>query len=129
MSGNLTAPLTNVERATEAWGADMPAWVALLAKAADATNQRMVAEKLGKSNPYVSRILRNTYPGDLAEAERQVRAVFGAEEVVCPLPHGGVISLRTCIRNRRRTKPLNWQQLDHARACPSCPNNTDREED
>lgn len=129
MSGNLTVPLTNAERAAEAWGTDMPAWVALLASAADATSQRIVAEKLGKSNPYVSRILRNSYPGDLAEAERQVRAVFGAEEVVCPLPFGGPIPLKTCIRNRRRRSPANWMHLAHASACPSCPNNTDREED
>lgn len=129
MSSNPNVALTNRERATAAWGAEMPAWVGLLASAADATNQRLVAEKLGRSSGYVSRIINALYPGDLAEAERQVRAVFGAEEVICPLPFGGPIPLKTCIRNRRRARPANWMHLAHASACPSCPNNTDREED
>lgn len=123
------APATNREKAAAAWGPDAPAWVALLAGAADRTSQRAVAERLGRSSGYVSRVLSNSYPGDLAEAERQVRATFGGEEVVCPLPFGGPIPLRTCIRNRRRRTAANWMHLEHARVCPGCPNNTDHEED
>lgn len=129
MSGNLNAPLTNRERAAAAWAPEVPAWIGLLAGAADATSQRAVADRLGKSAGYVSRVINRAYAGDYAEAERQVRATFGAEEVTCPLPFGGAIPLRTCIRNRRRRTPANWMHLEHARACPGCPNNTDHEED
>lgn len=128
MSGNLNVPPpTNVERAIAAWGASPPDWVGLLARSCDATNQRVVAARLGKSSGYVSRVLNNRYPGDLVEAERQVRAALGAERVTCPA--FGDMALATCITNRRRVRPANWAHVQLARTCPDCPNNTDRQED
>lgn len=118
---------TNRERAEAAWGSTPPEWIAVLARACDATNQRAVADRLGASSGYVSRILNNRYPGDLVEAERQVRAALGAERVTCPL--FGDMALKTCIANRRRTRPANWAHVQYARTCPDCPNNTDRQED
>ena len=118
--------LTNLERATAAWGLSPPDWIALLARSCDATNQRLVADRLAKSSGYVSRVLSRTYAGDYAEAERQVRATFGAERVLCPV--FGDMGLRTCITNRRRTRPANWAHVQLARTCPDCPNNTDATE-
>lgn len=118
---------TNLDRAQAAWGIAPPEWVALLARSCDATNQRVVADQLGVSSGYISRVLNNRYPGDLVEAERQVRATFGAERVACPL--FGDMALKTCLKNRRRSAPANWAQVQLARACPDCPLNTDRQED
>lgn len=118
---------TNLERVELAWGPAAPEWVQLLARTCDATNQRVAADRLGKSSGYVSRVLNNRYAGDLAEAERQVRAAFSAERVACPV--FGDMPLKTCITNRRRTRPANWAQVQLARACPDCPFNTDRQED
>lgn len=126
MSGNHTPP-TNLERAIAAWPVPAPDWVQLLARSCDATNQRVVADRLGKSSGYVSRVINNRYPGDLAEAERQVRAALGAERVMCPA--FGDMALATCIANRRRARPANWMHVQLARTCPDCPNNTDRQED
>lgn len=126
MSGNLnkSADLSNLDRARVAWGPDVPRWVQLLASAADATSQRAAAERIGKSSPYVSRIIRNDYPGDMAEAEKLVRAAWGAEDVDCPL--WGSIPLSSCMTARRRSAPpTNRVHHVHRRACPTCPNNLD----
>lgn len=126
MSGNVNRnnDLTNLDRARGAWGSDMPRWVQLLASACDATSQREAGAKLGKSNGYVSRLLNNCYPGDLAEAEKLVRAAWGHEDVVCPL--WGPIPLASCMANRRRSLPAqNSVHHLYKRACAGCPNNTD----
>ncbi|WP_343526928.1 hypothetical protein [Sphingomonas sp.] len=107
-----------------AWGVDAPAWVLVLADACDRTTQRMVAEQLGKSGGYVSRLINCSYAGSYPEAEQLVRATLTEEEVVCPLY--GQMPLKTCIRNRRRERSENWLHAQFARTCPECPNNTDR---
>ena len=123
----LNTSSTNQERAVIAWGADMPAWVRLLASACDGTNQRVVGERLGKSSGYVSRLINRSYAGSYPEAERLVRATYGAEDVACPL--FGPIPLSSCMRNRRRKEPPRHQaHHQYAATCPGCPNNTDRED-
>lgn len=115
----------NLDRAIVAWGVDMPSWVKLLANACDRTNQKAVAERIGKSGGYISRILNRNYAGSYTEAETIVRAVFSDDEVACPL--WGLIPLATCIRARRRREPpRNGMHHAHARTCPTCINNTDR---
>lgn len=122
------ALLTNVDRARAAWGADMPAWVRLLASACDVTNQRQVGEQLGKSSAWVSRILNRSYGAGYEEPELLVRAKFGTEDVVCPI--WGPIALSTCVRNRRRDEPpRNHAHHLLAATCPTCPNNSDRREE
>lgn len=124
MATNLNS-LTNLDRARIAWGEDMPPWVRLLASACDAGNQRLVGERLDRSSGWVSRILNRNYAGSYEEAETIVRAAYGNEDVVCPL--WGSIPLASCVRNRRRKgPPQNQAHLLHARACPTCPNNSDR---
>ena len=120
--------ITNVERARCAWGPDMPRWIGLLASACDAANQKAVAERIGKSGGYISRVLNRSYNGSYEEAETLVRAAYGAEDVICPI--WGAIPLASCIRNRRR-KALAQNQAQQllARTCPRCPNNTDRREE
>lgn len=124
---NQARDLTNRDKASAAWAPDVPAWVLLLADSCDRTSQRIVGDQLGKSAGYVSRLINRSYAGSYPEAEQIVRARFGAEEVMCPL--FGTMPLKTCIRNRRRQRPANWAQVQLARACPDCPNNTDRPND
>ena len=120
--------MSNVKRAIASWGSPLPEWVRLLADACDRTSQRDVATALGKSGGYISRVLRQDYAGSYQEAELLIRARFGVEQVICPL--AAEIPLASCIRARRRTGPaLNQLHRDWARACPTCPNNTDRKED
>jgi len=120
-----SSPVTNLQRATAAWGSDMPAWVRLLASACDTTNQRQVGDRLGKSSGYISRLLNRSYGGSYEEAEIQIRAAYGTDDVVCPL--WGPIPLSSCLRNRRReAPPRNQAHHLHASTCPTCPNNTDR---
>ena len=120
--------LTNIERATVSWGADMPRWVRLLASACDATNQRLVADRLGKSGGYVSRIINKNYAGSYQEAEQLVRAAYGDEEVACPI--WGAIPLSSCIRSRRRKgPPRNQAHHLHAAVCPTFSSNSDRREE
>ena len=121
----MSSNLNNRDKAVIAWAPAAPAWVLLLADACDRTSQRAAADRLGMSGGYVSRVVNRSYAGSYEEAERLVRATFGAEEVGCPLY--GTIQLKTCLRFRRRKgPPRNPMQIDHDRVCPGCPNNTDR---
>jgi hypothetical protein len=118
---------SNVERAVFAW-ADCPEWVLDLARSCDASSQGAVADRLGKSGGYVSRILNAKYTGSYDEAERQVRAILAGDEVDCPA--FGPMPLSTCIRARRRkTPPINTLQRCFAQHCPTCPLNSDRKDD
>lgn len=120
---------TNVARASIAWGNDMPRWVNLLATACDKSSQRAIADRLSAagfacSNGTISKLINNKYPASTAEPERAVLAVFGGDEVRCPV-WGEMIPLQSCLRTHRR-KGLAGGVLHHfyARVCPTCPNNT-----
>ena len=128
---------------TAAWKVRAPAWTSVRvtegekggASATDVsspsgaasprrTSQRLVAERLGKSNPYVSRIINRRYAGSYGEAETLIRAAYGADQVDCPLY--GEIPLASCVHNRRRKPPfVNSMQHRFASTCPSCAFNTD----
>lgn len=124
-----SAPASNMDKATAAWGADLPRWIQLLASACDATSQRAAADRIGKSSGYVSRLVNRTYAGDYHEAETLVRSTWGGEDVHCPA-WGTEIPLASCVSNRRRKTPAsNHAHHLYDRVCPDCPNNLDREED
>lgn len=117
-------PATNLARAQTAWGPDLPQWVRLLASACDASSQRAVADRIGKSGGYVSRILNRVYTGSYAEAEQLVRRAYGQEDIICPL--FGPIPEKSCILNRRRAGiPRNYLERQFAANCPDCANNPD----
>jgi hypothetical protein len=119
---------SNAVIAREAWGDQIPVWVATLARECDRTNQRQVAQRLGKSGGYVSRIINAKYAGDYFEAEQQVQAILNADKVDCPA--FGTIPLETCLRSRRRKSPAtNAMQRSFDQHCPRCPLNTDRKDD
>jgi hypothetical protein len=115
-----------VDRAAAAWGADMPDWVRTLAAACDTSSQRRVADRLARSTSLVSRVLTNSYPGDLADLENRVRAVLGAETVACPAI-GDAIPLAACRRHRapvnKGLPARNHHQQLFRRHCPDCAHN------
>ncbi len=115
----------NIQAARRGWGADLPQWVQLLASACDRTSQQSVAERLGRSSGYISRLINNQYPGDMAEAERLVRAAYAGDDVECPI-WSATIPLSACMTNRRRKlPPRNAWQRKYLSVCPGCPHNTD----
>lgn len=121
---------TNMARAAAAWGNDMPRWVNLLATACDKSTQRAVADRLGNagfacSSPTISKLINNKYPASTAEPERAVLAIFGGDEVRCPV-WAVDIPLSSCIGIRRRKgKSSNAVSLMYDGWCPDCIHNTD----
>lgn len=120
---------TNLDRAEAAWGKDVPRWVKLLAEACDRASQRAVADRLSAagfncSSGTISKLINRKYPASTAEPERAVLAIYGGDDVGCPLH--GAIPLQSCIRNRRRKgPPRNATHHQFAAHCPTCPHNTD----
>lgn len=120
---------TNMARSLGAWGDDAPRWVILLATACDRASQRAVADRIADagfacSSGTISKLINRKYPASYAEPERAVLAVYGGDDVICPLY--GAIPLASCIRARRRkAPPQNYAHHQYAAACPECPNNTD----
>lgn len=115
-----------VDRAEAAWGGEMPDWVRTLATACDSASQRRVAERMDRSASLISRVLANSYPGDLVDVAERVRATLGAETVDCPAI-GDAIPLSACRRHRtpvnKGVPARNHHQQLFRRHCPDCPNN------
>lgn len=119
----------NLSKARTAWGAELPDWVAALATACDRSNQRAVGDQLGRSSGYVSRIINHNYAGSYEEAEQLVRSRLNGERIRCPVWDSEIL-LSACRRYRRYRGIAHNQMLrTYAAACPTCPNNTDAEED
>lgn len=121
-------PTTNLAKALVAWGPELPRWVRLLAEASDASSQTMAAARLVKSSTWVSRIINHAYAGSYSEAEEQVLARLGGEEVACPIwANVSPIPLISCIRTRR-AKSHSGPMMEWAKHCLTCPLNTDLQE-
>lgn len=114
----------NLAIATSGWGRAMPRWVQVLAASCDASSQKRVADMLGISNAYVSRVLSNTYGADTAKIEQLVLANFTSDRVPCPFWRSS-IPLSSCMRARRRQAPQGEIFMSLKRACERCPHNTD----
>jgi hypothetical protein len=114
------------QRLAAAWGDKPPRYIQILADACDRDSQRKVADRLGKSSGYISRVLYNNYAGSMAEAEKQILAAYTGDRVECliwpdPIPRA------SCLRNRRRAgPPRNQFHITYDRVCPTCPMNEDR---
>lgn len=116
---------TNMAKALTGWGDPVPAWVRMLALACDRTNQRHVGDQIGLNSATVSKIIRNVYPGDLAECAEKVMTRLGQAEVDCPAM--GTMPLASCRRYRQRQgAPVNHLQRLFAAHCPTCCHNPER---
>jgi hypothetical protein len=119
--------LTNREKAHQAWGDELPDWIAALADYADRYGQRATGIRLQSSAGFVSRVINNKYGAGLKKAEEQVRAAIMAATIECP--EWGQIPSSTCRKNRNRTgPPTNFFRQRFAESCPECPLNPDRKD-
>lgn len=110
--------------ARDAWGHDLPDWIAALVLACDApgSSQNKVAARLGISAAVVSQTLRNDYAGNMGRIEARVRSVYLDDNVNCPAL--GSISAEACMSWRDRSKVLSSAAPNRVRmfrACRACP--------
>jgi hypothetical protein len=118
----------NHDNAVAAWGAPLPRWVELLAKACDASNQREAGRKIGRSSATVSKVVNRCYPGNYAEIEQLVLSQLGGDRVLCPIWRKQ-IPLVVCMRERRRKVTRSAFHMIFDDYCPTCPNNLERFDD
>lgn len=117
-----------LDRATAAWGEEMPDWVQTLATECGAMGQRRAAEVIGYSQSMVSQVLARKYTGATAGIESAVRGAWLGATVDCPSL--GDIPTTDCRDWRKRARQpftavnrvrsLMWD------ACRACPLNPDR---
>ncbi|MBK5957426.1 transcriptional regulator [Rhodoplanes elegans] len=79
------APKTPSEKAAEAWGVELPAWVEALAAEATRTSQNAAAVRVGYSAAVVSAVLSRSYKGDYAAVEARVSGALMGAVVDCPV--------------------------------------------
>lgn len=112
----------NLDVAQAAWNSAAPEWVLALAKAADATSQVAVAEKLGVSPAAVNQVLRNRYGAGTHRIQQRVSGVLMAATVACPAL--GQLAVDLCQENQDRARDFKDTSSHRAlmrRACRECP--------
>lgn len=108
--------------AQDAWGPELPDWVATLARECASASQNKVARKLGYSATVVSLVLRRKYLGDLKAVETAVRGAYEDLSIACPVL--GEIAPLTCQDWRTKARKFsteNSQRVRMFRACNRCP--------
>lgn len=113
-----------VQIAREAWGEDIPDWVARLAAECQATSQNAVAKRLNRSASLISNVLRAKYPGDMDGFEDIVRGALMSATIECPVL--GDLPTHVCRAWRDRSKDFaghNALRVSMYRACTRCPRN------
>jgi hypothetical protein len=119
-----SAPTTPLQAAEAAWGADLPDWVAVLARQCNDRSQAAVARDLDRSGAVISQVLRRIYPADTARIEERVRGLFMAGQVDCPAL--GPLSMLNCQDWREKSREFalgSPQRSRMYRACNACPRN------
>lgn len=114
--------LSPMDIARNAWGDDIPDWVATLAKECGLSSQNKVAKQLNRSAALVSTVLRNKYLGDMVAVEEVVRGVFMDSTVICPaLGELSTAQCRDWMVKSRAFSNENSERVRMYRACRSCP--------
>ena len=89
-------------KAREAWGADMPEWVAELAGVVERGSQGRAAKRIGYSASVVSAVLSKTYIGSYETVEKSVRGALMGETLQCPVL--GAITKSTCLDHQKKAQ-------------------------
>lgn len=105
-----------ITKAKGAWGADLPDWVQALAAACDKSSQAQVAKVLGNSTTVISRVLANSYPGNVNRIAEKVRGHYLAQVLECPVL--GEIGRDRCVREQGL--PLTYQNPVRPRVYDAC---------
>lgn len=109
-------PPTFVEKATAAWGEQMPEWILVLAEACDRTTQRRAAEQIGYAPSAVSAVIANKYKGDMEAVCTATQGAFMNKTVECPVL--GEIPANQCLEYQRREfRPINQTRVMLYHAC------------
>lgn len=118
-----------LDRATAAWGSDMPDWVRTLATECASLGQRRASERIGYSQSLVSQVLGGKYTGPLGAIESAVRGAFLGATVACPAL--GDLPTTDCrewrLRAKRPYTAVNRLRSTMYDACRACPHNPERE--
>jgi hypothetical protein len=115
-----------LQRALARWGAEIPDWVAALARAADSEiakggNLETLGKMLGILGRQISGILGKTFPGKLDRFEKIVRGKLMRDTVQCPVLHMEIGSDACADYQRRKFSSANPQLARLAKGCPACP--------
>ncbi|MFM2042087.1 MAG: hypothetical protein RLY86_663 [Pseudomonadota bacterium] len=94
-------------------------WIALLRDAARRMGNEAAGKAIGKSRPWVSRVLNGTYDKDPSAGAEAVLRVF--KKVSCPFLEVE-LSGAACLTHQRREAPATAADEGywHARACRAC---------
>lgn len=110
--------------ARDAWGPEVPDWIARLAAECEATSQNAVAKRLSRSAALISTVLRAKYKGDMGAVEDIVRGALMSATIQCPVL--GDLPTHVCRNWRDRSKSFsghNALRVTMFRACTRCPRN------
>lgn len=112
--------MSAIETAKQHWGDKLPDWIEVLATEADKSSQNKIAQKIGKSSAAISQVLKNIYPGTIANIEAAVRANLMDGTHDCPV--FGSILIRECLENqsRRFCASGNPNKIRLFKACRNC---------
>lgn len=86
-------------KSKEAWGEELPDWVAELAREAGRTTSALAAKRIGYSGAVLSHVFANNYAGDIKRVEAKVRGALMGENVVCPIV--GEIGRDRCLDEQK----------------------------
>lgn len=121
--------MSAIETAREAWGAELPDWVEVLALECDRTSQNKAAQRIGYAAAAVSTILRRKYGARTDAIEDTVRGCLMRETLACPAL--GDIGRDECRKWRRKAgafQNVNSKHVMMYRACNHCPIHLDARE-
>lgn len=111
-----------VDKATAAWGMEIPDWVLVLAQECDLSSQNKVADRIGYSPAAVSQLLKNAYKANVQAIKQAVNGAFMGKLIECPML--GDLPANECLKNQRLSFAVtNPMRVRLYRACRNCRHN------
>lgn len=92
----------NVQKVMQAWGADVPEWILVLAEQCDASNQKSVAKAMNYKPATINLVLANKWTASLTNIEQAFKGAFEHATVSCPVPGYGELPVHECLANQRK---------------------------
>ncbi|MDO8837983.1 MAG: transcriptional regulator [Parvibaculum sp.] len=103
-------------KAEKAWGAPLTDWLDVLVEECAKSSQNRVGKKLQVSSTVVSRVIGNTYEGDVEKFADRVRGTYLAATVICPVL--GEIGRQRCVAEQG--KKLTFENPQRPRLYQAC---------
>lgn len=111
-----------LDKAREAWGADLPDWIEVLAVECGRSSANKVAKLLDYTPAVISQVLGAKYPASMDRLEERVRGLFLDAKISCPA--NGSMPLHECQDWREKAAHFvlgNPERVRMFRACNKCP--------